>query len=315
MKNFKRYLKESQEPIVAYCSIGYDKGDLDQLGEHFWEKATPMSEYDPEKHGVSIPSEVSREYRIHMDYQVEPKLYMLHKPYLHQFKQGGEGDTHNFSKEQNHLYQYVITSKPANMALLHAHQMGIKLDTIDDTAAALEAAHKVGDLHKYTSYTEHNRTPAQIHEHIQVLRKLVGEAPESPIDHELYTGVGYKMNIMAGRQAGKYIVHLPAFTSTSLVPEVAMHFSRHLSWDDKETKPYPEMLRIRVKKGQHAGLYHGNDSGFVYGAEHENILQPDTRLRLIGEPRILDRTNDDNLYSGKHKYLIHDAEIMDDDQR
>lgn len=200
------------------------------------------------------------------------------------------------------LDYYVDTSARLNRHLVNAHLLDLKLDPNhpDYHKNAERAARKqFGDDIDVDDVVRNFKT------RFEATRGALSNAPALHRDIQVYTGVGAGFHVEEERKKTGGLIHLPAFTSTSIVPYTAAGFAWRSM--EKDEKPYAEMVRIHVPKGSRHGMYlEGNVSHLD---EREFLLNHGKNLRLRGEPTVLKQDRNGQYHP---RILIHDADLLDD---
>ncbi len=133
----------------------------------------------------------------------------------------------------------------------------------------------------------------------EAMEKYKKPAPHS---FHIYTGVGAGLNIDKHRNNRSDRMYLPAFTSTSLDPNIAKAFS--VRNDNKLEKDHREVVRLHIPEGSTHGTYLGSAGlGSTTEHEHEFLLDRGHIIQFMGEPRYTPS------YQGD-KILVHDAKII-----
>jgi hypothetical protein len=198
----------------------------------------------------------------------------------------------------------VDDSTMLNSALIHMHKNDLDPSNFKHFHEGIHQAHK-----KYDSYTTKNELAdraAKDFVHVHHLDKILGEAPKAPRDFHVYTGVGNEFHVNKLRQAGHDQVHLPAYTSTSIDPDVAHGFAKGgIDLGPTTPKPHAEVIRIKIPKDSQHGIYLGSAS--TMEDEKEFILKRGTTIRFVGEPRRVKTA----LWGGTEQHtIVHNAEVV-----
>ena len=124
----------------------------------------------------------------------------------------------------------------------------------------------------------------------------------APRAFHVYAGVGPGLDIDRHRTERSTRMYLPAFTSTSIDPEIAKGFSANR--DEKRIKQYKEVVRLHIPEGSTHGTYLGSAGlGSVKEHEHEFLLDRGHIIQFMGEPRFTTSIVGGNI-------LVHDAKII-----
>lgn len=306
MLTFKTFLSESG-PIIphVYCSIGRSKDQ--ELTEWYWENAKPgenRDTYDFQENDRDDIAASIREYKKgvednHLD------LMDAFSPLIDHV--ASRPDLHTAMKN------YILDSKPINLPLVRLHETGTRIDDPSHVRAAFEHLHRTNRLTGSGIDTTNRDAFAE-------RQRLIHEAINHPANRGthggffVYSGVGGDFHINKLKTQNQGLLHLPAFTSTSLDPSTARTFATDYGRNDEgvfvRKKPIPEMMRIWIPHNFKKGIYMDTkrrDFGGI--GEKEFILDKGTNLRVKGEPRVFrDRFH---IFSEDQRHvLIHDAEIV-----
>jgi len=124
----------------------------------------------------------------------------------------------------------------------------------------------------------------------------------APSSFYVYTGVGAGLNIDKHRSNRSNRMYLPAFTSTSLAPDVAKSFS-HNNYNNIK-KEYKEVVRLHIPEGSSHGTYLGSAGlGSEKEHEHEFLLDRGHIIQFMGESRFTPSSDGGRI-------LVHDARII-----
>lgn len=131
----------------------------------------------------------------------------------------------------------------------------------------------------------------------------------TPEDLHVYSGVGFSPREYAEPgQSGPIKVHLPAFTSTSLMPNVAEKFSHYTAkYPDphsKYGKPVATIIKIHVPQGS-AGAFIADHSH--HHDEREFLIPNGAQLHIHPEPTIEAPNTASHEYHIWHAKLVHDG--------
>lgn len=132
-------------------------------------------------------------------------------------------------------------------------------------------------------------------EHTHHLSKILDKMPAARENMTLYAGLHHSADLEHHIQNTDGIVHIPAFSSTSLNPGVA---SRFAEGDSKK------ILQIHVKQGQHVGGLISPHS--LHRAEAEFLLKPNRLIKIHANPTSYKCPD-----SGKD-VLVYHAHILDE---
>jgi hypothetical protein len=127
---------------------------------------------------------------------------------------------------------------------------------------------------------------------------------KTPHDMHVYTGVSFNPEHLKDNSG---LLHLPAFTSTSIDPMVAKNFAMYHS---KAKDDHMHLLKIHVPKGS-AGLYvHSDTTNRIHHisfAEKELLLNRNTKMQVHHEPDLDTYGNLDKKIKIWHARLLHDG--------
>lgn len=176
-------------------------------------------------------------------------------------------DDHYFPlKGKDHdIYNYGEHSKSLNSALIARYDAGANMKRL---GAFKEYGVKPEDV----GYVDH-----------KALDSIVRQT-KSPHDLTLYTGIRRHPQKRAN---GDGLLHLPAYTSTSLNAAPAISFAtkspRHIS-EDPQDRRNKHVLKISYPKGSH-GVYIGKQTDIP--GEREFLMPRGVTLRISDNPRII----------------------------
>ena len=138
--------------------------------------------------------------------------------------------------DTHHIHKYTDGSRILNKALYQAHANGEKAPT------EVRGYSHTHDVKKLDTALSRNKLPTDLH---------------------VYSGVGFDPSLKAAKHP-EHIMHLPAYTSTSIKKSVARNFAA----TQGNEKPALQkgglkghILHIHLKKG-HAGAYIDHESAF-----------------------------------------------------
>lgn len=287
MKTFKEFQKDTlSENInhnnlpVGYFSIGKRPEIIikypinKQLAEWIYDRGYSKSEYerDPIKFmGFGLPNNNNDQPQDHI-----AKLDTLNRLLERHYHPGTQR-----TAKQYKFHTYTGSGSYFINHLLIAKHLGIPYDK------DLEDAFTEDKVKEKLDFTDES------------MEKYKKPAPSS---FYVYTGVGAGLNIDKHRENRSNRMYLPAFTSTSLDPNVAKGFS--VRNDDKRQKEHREVVRLHIPEGSTHGTYLGSAGlGSTTEHEHEFLLDRGHIIQFIGEPRFTPAPFGD-------KVLVHDAKII-----
>lgn len=219
----------------------------------------------------------------------EHKHYEDHDSYAYE-----KPDDENYNHVKN-IKDYTEWSRNLN-DYLHKKDQGLASD--DDSAYYEDRANKLSNTI--------TKQPAK--KDLYVYSGLKGD----PSDQKKQHGV---KDYFKDNQVIK--ARLPAFTSTSMEPEVARQFvEKH--YDSDKDEFHSHFLKIKIPEGSRHGMYVGHHSSVSH--ENEFILDKNKRLHIHPEPEIhtIEQDKRDpemgNYYKVKHKQHIWHAHIVEDDK-
>lgn len=151
------------------------------------------------------------------------------------------------------------------------------------------------------------------------------DGQKAPHDMYVYTGLKGKFEqnnrngIKGLNKADDHIkAKLPAFTSSSLHPTMALEFAEHdgpsTELDNEGNyKREHHILKIKIPKGSEHGMYIGHMSNYPH--EHEFLLKRNKKLHIHPEPEIHSYVKDHG-EGEKIKKTVHiwHGHIVEDDQ-
>lgn len=189
-------------------------------------------------------------------------------------------NSHQIRKEGEHgiLHDHTAGSRMANKELWRSYHAGTKPPT------------RIGSM------TSHETN-------VEKLDKAVGRNELKQPLH-VYTGISTDPRPVIAKHEGIY--HIPAYSSTSIKPEVARNFAA------QQTATHPELERSLKKEGMqghilHIHLHKGMKGAFVdketkYKQEHEFLMPRDTSLKITHSTAEEDEFGD--------KYWVHHARVV-----
>lgn len=306
MLTFKTFLNESGPFIPhVYCSIG--RSNEQGLTEWYWENAKPgenpetydFQENDRDDIIASSQEYMKDEENNHLD------LKDSFRPLI----------DHVVAHPETRMAMraYLNDSKPVNLPLVRLHETGTRIDDPTHVHAAFDHLYRTRRLVGSGIDTTHRDAFTE-------RQRLIHEAINHPANRGthggffVYSGVGGDFHVNKLKTQNQGLLHLPAFTSTSLEPSIARGFAtehgRNEDGDLVKKKPMPEMIRIWVPHNYKKGIYIDNNrEDFVVAGEREFILDKGTNLRIKGGPRVF-RDRRAIFHSDQKHVLIHDAEIV-----
>lgn len=304
MKSFRSFTEHI--PIAFLGIHRRDNGITEEVDpdHEFHGRVVPLSEYlkNPESHSghdigyiPSLVNSISRRgnglEEIWDHYSKIPRDSQLEFPPYRSVNRA----INNYSEGSTYL----------NRRLLHIDELGIDPTEFSSHKQAEDAAYMSG---------KHPRTAAEeTHEHTTKLQNLLTSIASPDHEFHVYTGVGKNFHVNELRKHnGK--IRLPAFTSTSLDPHVARSFAGNEDYEYdtetndikyKKTKPFAELVRIRIPPNSRHGLYIKEHS--THDHENEFLMKHGTLLRINGEPHVF--VHKPEYGRQDPPFLIHDAEI------
>lgn len=193
---------------------------------------------------------------------------------------GSLGDHVDDIKHADAIHRHSISSNMANIALMHQHA---------GTATDRQKFH----LH------EAGQTSAAIKHFAK------------PTDHEMHVYSGLKHDaIKKAHDAGQTVVHMPAFTSTTIKPTTATGFASDMRHDhmpagghDPESKvnAVNHIAHFKIPKGYSRGVYVAGVS--EHPNEKEYLLDKGQSWKITGHKRV-NRVHASDTY-GRHKEVEH----------
>jgi hypothetical protein len=140
---------------------------------------------------------------------------------------------------------------------------------------------------------------------VNTLNNVLSTYPALNRDITVYTGVSRKNYIDAKRKAGNGVLHLPAFTSTSLYPEVAMRYAADSEKHCNDVGFVNDVMKITIPKGTRHGGFVNNLSQTPH--EDEFLLKNNRHVKIDSEPKIYHS-------STGQSYKVYNAKLMNDDE-
>lgn len=179
------------------------------------------------------------------------------------------------------IKKYTKDSHLLNTTLYQSHNLGAKVPStvkVKDNASD-KAVDNVHDVSKLDDAIKAHPVPAKLH---------------------VYTGVGFHPGSIAAQHPERHI-HLPAYTSSSIDPQIASQFAIH-SQHHVGSK-HAHMLHIELQKG-HNATFVGEHS--THTAEKEVLLGRHTRVQIHPEPEIHKNAQGNKVHVWKAKIVDHD---------
>ena len=164
------------------------------------------------------------------------------------------------------IHEHTDESHPLNTALHHQHKTGELIYPLDDE-----------DKPKHPTFSLERRK--------KNMDKMMEHVPPAPHDFHVYTGLAgspfaHKMGLPIHDYTpeGHAKALLPAFTSTSILPDVAHDFA------SKSSDGHDHMLKIHIPEGSRHGTYVATHSQVK--SEHEFLLKRGLKIHIHPEPEI-----------------------------
>lgn len=220
-------------------------------------------------------------------------------------------------EEEHHIRQYSRNSADINLPIIAAHVRGLNIENPKHYKEAIRHAYLSGLYGKWGQHQialpdegivgEQYRDALTRNSHPTAigLQRILKENPTTmPHDMVLFSGVGSRFHVDKIRKEQGDLIHLPAYTSTSISPDTAATFARKFEHDPVlerhvQMKPMKEMVRLHVPGGSKVGRYIEPHSSLR--GEMEFVLPRHTILRFHGEPFVSQFDGDE--------HMIHDATI------
>lgn len=200
-------------------------------------------------------------------------------------------------EDRTHVAGYSESSNSLNKLLIHGHLRDLDMKNfkhMDELHADLLSQQIITEKDMMKLYGRH-----------KTLSRVIAGSPETQEDLDVYTGVGGGFDVDQQRQQNDGLIHLPAYTSTTLNPKIAKNFAFQHDHDypDRPSKRMKEIIHLRLPKGTRNTLFFGKHS--VYPGEHEILLRHGTTIRLHGTPRVMQS-------DPVTRYLIHSGTIVNE---
>lgn len=259
----------------------------------FDDSAIPLSQVK-KKSDVAHSMDIFR----HPDHR---KIHELRGASLDHHYHGNDQVSHEKRNHQG-LDDYSLSSSKMNKTLIDMHISGK-----DATNFKHQTAHHA----KHDKFEQtHSSDIHRMIENIHSLDDHIKNAPVAPKDFHVYSGVGKGFDIAKLRKLGHKKIQLPAYTSTSIDPQVATSFmGEHKK---NATHRISHMLRIKIPAGSNHGSYLGNTSSVA--SEKEFLIKRNAKLKFVGEPKVISAhaSNEHHLNKiSSHHIHIHDVEVQD----
>lgn len=294
MKSYKEFFFESTRIPFVLCGIG----KLNSLQEWAWENSYDTLDAVSGRHSERIMHNHDKIHDIYRSTDILPLHNSLSEHY----------SPHINSLSSPHLdaiVKYIDGSHGLNSLLVRYHQQDLDFDKPEDFEKASEYHRDHYPVNISQLRGEKVRNHDEFIDRLGYLDDALRLSPDSPHEYHVYTGVGRRFNVGKFRSAGHSIIHLPAYTSTSIDPKIASIFSRQKvgasGHTDESEELMPEMIRLSIPKGSRYGMYLPQNS-----VEKEFLLRRGTNIRFLGKPRY---TVVSDVGDPKH-IKIHDAEIV-----
>lgn len=295
MKHFKSFINESvdRKTPILYAGIG-NQQDID-IPMVFENLHLPYSVPEPEwdKDGKrentfkdNNPAGVER-YWDHAALTTATRQYDNHPIYISGLSR----------EDRSHVSGYSESSNSLNKLLIHGHMRDLDMmnfKDMDELHAHLLSKNIVTEKDMMKLYGRH-----------KTLSRVLAGSPETNEDLDVYTGVGGAFDVEKMRQQNNGLIHLPAYTSTTLNPRIAQNFAYQHDHDypDRPSKRMREIIHLRLPKGTRNTLFFGSHS--AYPNEHEILLRHGSTIRLEGTPRVMQS-------DAVTRYLIHSGTIVNE---
>jgi hypothetical protein len=141
-------------------------------------------------------------------------------------------------------------------------------------------------------------------EYIHHLSKAIDRFPPARENMTVYSGLHSTANIAHHIQNTDGIVHIPAFSSTSVNPGIATRFAEGSSSRGESKK----ILQIHIKEGQHVGALISPLS--KHRGEGEFLLKPNRLLKIHSIPSSYICPNSGNNILVYHAHILDDSDIQ-----
>ena len=192
-----------------------------------------------------------------------------------------ELDQEHTDDDKTHIYRYTAASRPVNKELFNRYESGntSPLDKFDVNSNRYNFTHD--------------------------LKGLDAAISRNKLKHELVTYSGVGEHVIA-RKNQEGLLHLPAYTSTTVDKSTAHHFA------DSNRKNFKNLhiLRIVHPEGS-AGVYTHNDADITqYATESEYVMPRGTTLHIKDSPEIYhdDHGNRVHVWTA-HRLLEHEKPV------
>ena len=148
------------------------------------------------------------------------------------------------------------------------------------------------------------------------IKKISDAITHTPAPHSfhVYTGLRgdpfkkrklFGVHLLGKSPEGHLKAHLPAFTSASLSPQIALNFS---NWEENYGATKRHILKIHIPKGSKHGAYVDHMSGH---GEHEFLLDKGKNIRIHPKPEhFVTSRKDEGMLKPVHYFVWH-AHIED----
>lgn len=269
---------QDQVEPYAFGGIG-DRNKFTQIDE-IWDSAIPLSQIESgDKVKESTKEEELERKRTYYQHM---KMKEQHGPHIKKVDR------------DHHVAMYAQDSGELNRFLIQMHKKNLS------TEIPQHFRKHHADVAANKNTIPIRRHPDEIREWHDSLHSIINSAPKLEQDTDAYTGIGPQFDISELRKNNGDVVKFPAFTSTSLDPNVALRFAGNKT-NDEVHKPMKEVVKFKLKKDTSPGVYVATHSG--HENEMEYLLKSGITARFIGEPRVYkNRMNNES-------YLVHEAEI------
>jgi hypothetical protein len=204
-------------------------------------------------------------------------------------------DQHQAEQTMAH-HEVLMRHQPENPDRAHTREITSYTRGSGDMNRALISNYNDGvRTGKYVPYHDEGYHPEKA--------KALSHAINSmavPLDHEAHVYSGLRsFDPTKHFEMGKGIIHMPAFTSTSISPPVARGFDA--SGKDKH------FIHFVLPKGYKKGLYVEPYTHSAYRGEHEFLLDKGQNWKLISKHTVKSRVSQPNSYRGDANGVKHDS--------
>ncbi len=282
---------EEEKPIKT----NYHSADT--IGHHNLAPDAIKSDSHIDKHYVDTIRSRLKPFYHHIDINNK-----VEKHYDLSGKRVNYGTNYGGRSDKSPLVRYTANSKALNRHLIKKHtdsdyanyHHGViktkKASELPDDNPHAQQFNKIEERHYHRTLARHDK---EIH---SLLNRKYNKLAHSAIVH---SGVGENMTKVLHHTRNGDVIHMPAYTSTSLVHKTAYDFGHH-EYDPEKVTRNEKGNVIKVENGHVTHMMHFHlpkgytraryvDNIFKNDGEHEVVLDKDQKFRKVHEHTTVNR--------------------------